>query len=142
MVLKSGTNDATCFCRLGFESVPPRMPIRIVNVNEPSSLTFAKTNKLGPTQAVRSGQARGTSFQAKDRVRRAADGSHACSGLIQIGVRWPINQDSSMQLGELPAKTLKGGKRTTTLLHARNVGRPVGKSRKVRGKGGDIFGLE
>ena len=40
MVLKNGTNDATSFGRLGFGGVPPRVPIRIVNVNEPSSLTF------------------------------------------------------------------------------------------------------
>ena len=84
VVLKDGTYDAAGFGRLGFGGVPPRVPIRIVDVNKPSSLAFAESDQLGPTQAMRNAQAGSAGIKAKDCVRGATNlvtPAAACSKL-------------------------------------------------------------
>ena len=83
---------------LALEVCPPRMPIGIVNVDEPRSFAFTEADQLGSTQALGDTQAFGTGIEAQDCVGRTTNGSHSSSSLLKIGVRRSSNHHSPLHL--------------------------------------------
>ena len=131
MVLEDGSHETAGLGRFGFAGVSTSVPISIIDMDETSRLAFTKANKLSPPQAVSHPKALSSGIQAKHRVRGTTDGSNACSRLLQVRVRRPSDQHTSMSLHEFSAKLAKTKHRAAVLLDASEVSASAGKPSKI-----------
>ena len=108
VVLEDGANNVASLGRLGFGGVPPRMPVGIVDVDEPRSLAFTEADQLSSTQALSDTQAFGAGIDSQDCV------------------------DLWWQLQQQPARGWGREAQQPTLAHASVQARPQGDARQAR----------